>query len=383
MYKKTTYLLFLTFILNIEAQTVTTVDEGSFSDALAIDSQGVVYGSDWSGTKVYKYDLDGSVSVFKGGFTNPNGIGINALDEIYICDHTANEIQKYDTSGNLLTMYDTNLTTPAGIKPIPNTTDMLIVEYGVWNWTTGQIIYSSKIKKLEADGTITILFDGTPLNGPAGITFVNDIPYIANFNDRKIFKFENNVLTEIAQLPATAQGSNFIGFLTSLGNQLYATQIGENKIYRINSVDGSVTLYAGSNAGGNDGEISNATFSGPNGILADPINNRIYISDSATKNLRIINGVGLSVDEFNLSKFEIKLFPNPAFDSLNIKLSKLKDREVSISIFDILGKEIFKKDFGVENFALDTQINIEKFPSGTYNVRVKTKTEVVSKKVIF
>lgn len=372
---------FLTF--NCFSQTITTVQSGQFSDGLAIDSQGVVYGSDWSGNTVYKYDTNGTVSVFKNGFSNPNGIAVNSQDEIYICDHTANRIKKYDTSGNLIQEFITGLTTPAGIKNIPNTNDMLIVEYGVWNYTTGQVIYSSKIKKLDENGFITTLFDGTPLNGPAGITYIDDELYVANFNDRRIFKFDGGFLTQVAQLPASGASSNFIGFLTSLQGQLYATQIGGNKIYRIDPSTGQVTIYAGSVAGTADGDISVATFNGPNGILADPVNNRIYVSDSATLDLRIIDNASLSIEKFDTPAFYVNLYPNPSKDSLNVKLKQLLSDNIIISIFDANGKEVYKKEHQTNGGEFNTNINTTKFSNGIYSLNIKSGSKVISKKVVF
>lgn len=46
------YLIFaLLLSSSMMAQTMSTVADGAFSDALAIDSQGNLYGSDWSGNK--------------------------------------------------------------------------------------------------------------------------------------------------------------------------------------------------------------------------------------------------------------------------------------------------------------------------------------------
>ena len=262
MLKKILLFNFILCFYSINSQTVSTITQGNFQDGLAMDSQGNVYGSDFFGPSrsVYKYDTNGNVTTFASGFVTPNGIGINSLDEIYVCDHFGNVIKKYDINDTLLENYSNGLfSSPAGIQPIPNTLDMLVVEY---NNTTGR-----KIKRLAADGTVTTLYTGAPLNGPAGITFIGEVPYIANFNDRKIFSFLDGTLTEIAQLPSIASPTaGSLGFLTSGNNLLYATNLNENKIYSIDPSTGQVTLLAGSSDGSLDGSISSATFSGPNGI---------------------------------------------------------------------------------------------------------------------
>ena len=369
---------FIVFLLSffINAQTITTVTDGAFSDGLAKDSQGNIYGSDWSGNTVYKLDTNGAVTVFKNGFSNPNGIGINAADDIFICDHTANVIKKYDTSGTLITTYSTGLTTPAGIKSIPNSTDMLIVEYGTAS-------SSSKIKRLTTNGTITTIYSGTPLNGPAGIAFIGNTAYIANFNDRKILKLENGTLTLVAQLPNGAPSSNFLGFLSAVGNTLVATQIGEHKIYAITPSTGVVSVYAGSSQGTTDGDINAATFSSPNGILGDTANNRVYVSDATPKNLRIIDNALLSVNEFALSNFKVQLFPNPTIDTLNIKIKNAKIETLKISIYDTLGKAVLEQDYPVSLSEFEIKLNTTHLTSGLYHVVIASKDYSITKKVVF
>lgn len=341
MHKKITFfiIVFIGFITS--AQTVTTITDGGFMDGLAQDAAGNIYGSDWGGNTVYKYDTNGNVSVFKNGFTNPNGIAINSAGEIYICDHGAWTIYKYDANGNLLSTFGSSLfRTPAGIKRIPNTEDMLVVEYGTeFNPST-----NSAIKKLAADGTVTTLSSGNVLNGPAGIAYIGDVAYIANYNNRKIFRFDGSILTEIAQLPAGAASNNVLGFMSAINGELIATQIGEHKIYKINPTSGAITLYAGSVLGNSDGDLNSATFNLPNGILGDDTNNRIYISDAGTKNLRIINNAVLSVDTNQLLKVEVTAYPNPNKDSLNIKLSGFETSQIQLSVLDVNGKELFKKE---------------------------------------
>jgi hypothetical protein len=380
------YFLFVSlFISTITiAQTVSTVTEQPFTDALALDSQGNLYCSDWSGQTVYKYSTSGVVTVFKNGFRNPNGIGITATDEIYICDHTDNEIFKYDINGNQTAAYLGLFTTPAGIKNIPNTSDMFGVEYGNVFTATST---NSKIKKLAADGTVTTLYTGLPLNGPAGIAYINDIPYIANFNDRKIFRFENGTLTEIAQLPSEGPANrNFLGFMSAKDNQLIATHIGGHKIYKVDPTSGATSVYAGSSVGNTDGDISTATLDSPNGIIGDEVNDRIYISQGSltpsNRNLRIINGAVLSTVNIDFPSVEITVYPNPNKDSLNVKLSGLKTNEIQLSVFDVSGKELFKEKFKniEENF--EEKIQTSGWGKGIYFLKIKSGKKVLTKKIV-
>lgn len=256
---------------------VATVTDGLFHDGLAVDRKGNLYGSDFVGNTVYKMTPSGEVSVFVDGLISPNGIGINTNSEVYVCDNFGNTIYKYSEEG--IQLDSIPAVSPAGIKRIPGTNDMLFVEY-----------FTNTINRLGADNTITKLYEGAPINGPAGIAFDRKgNTYIGNFNDRKIYKFKDGELSFIAELPAEASEANFLGFLTYAKGFLFATQIGEHKIYKINpKKENEFEVFAGSTLGNADGDISEATFNFPNGILASRDGKTLYVSDAGTSNLRII-----------------------------------------------------------------------------------------------
>ncbi|WP_378181008.1 SMP-30/gluconolactonase/LRE family protein [Aquimarina sp. SS2-1] len=256
---------------------VETVTDGSFSDGLAIDRKGNLYGSDFYGNTVYKMTPSKEVTVFADSLVSPNGIGINKDGEVFVCDHFGNTIYKYSQEG--IQLDSIPAISPAGIKRIPGTSDMLFVEYN-----------TNTINVLSEDNTITKLHEGTPINGPAGIAFDRrGNIYIGNFNDRKIYKYKDGNLSFVAELPAEAPNANFLGFLTYAKGFLFATQLGEHKIYKINpNKENEVEVLAGSVLGNDDGDISEATFNFPNGILASPNGKVLYVSDAGTRNLRII-----------------------------------------------------------------------------------------------
>ncbi|AXT51674.1 T9SS C-terminal target domain-containing protein [Aquimarina sp. BL5] len=369
---KTLYaLLFLLVTASLNSQTVTTVMEGLFHDGLALDINGNLYGSDYSGDSVFKLDVNGNVSTFVSGLNTPNGIGVNSNNEIYICDHESNRILKYNDQGDELASYPT--LTPAGIKKMPNSDDMLFVGYG-----------NNTINLLASDGTITQLFSGSPLNGPAGIAFDDSgTIFIGNFNDRRIHKYDNGVLTYVAQLPSGGINSNFLGFLTYANGFLYATQLGEHRVYRINpqNVD-DLEIYAGSTIGNADGNVADATFNLPNGILASPDGATIYVSDAGTKNLRIISDVTLSINELKEADFSLLLYPNPSTEMLTIKGVLLEQSSFDVAVYDTLGQRIFSESNPFETKAFERNINTSTWSSGIYTVLITSGTYRTSKKIV-
>lgn len=371
MFQQITLLVSLLVATVSFSQTVSTVTNGNFYDSIDRDSQGNIYCSDFSNGTVYKYDTSGNVSTFKSGLINPNGLSVNSQDEIFICDASANIIYKFDSHGTELSKYTTDINNPTGIRNIPRTTDMLFVEYN-----------NNSLKKLVVDGTVSTLFSGSPLSGPSGIAFIGNDIYISNYNNRMIMKFENGALTMVTQLPATGTNANFLGFLTSSNSKLYATQLGEHRIYEINTVSGNTIVYAGSVLGNTDGDISVATFNFPNGILADTVNNRIYVSDAGTSNLRIINNALLSTTDFKTLANSLKIIVDRISDTLNIQANLSSNKKVSIKMFEITGNEVFNKAYTAFDMAFSENIDKSSFKSGVYIVLFAQDGIIISKKVV-
>ncbi len=134
---------------------------------------------------------------------------------------------------------------------------------------------------------------GHPLDGPVGLCYGSDSSlYIGNFNDRKIYRFYQDTLSYLAQIPGN-QGIN-LGFITYSKGWIYGTGFQNNKIFRVHptALD-SVEVYAGSSAGNLDGSLGQAKFNGPNGIISSYGADSLLISDFNTGNIRIISGIHL------------------------------------------------------------------------------------------
>lgn len=367
-----TLCLFLLCIISY-AQTVSTVTEGVFYDGFGIASNGDVYCSNFQGNEVFTYEFStGNVTTFATGFTNPNGIGVTDDDRIYICEAGGGTIHIYATDGSVLDTV-TELNNPTGVKYDAQNDRLLWVSYN-----------QSSLNVLDPDTNETeIVIQGTPLNGPSGIAFLGDQTYVSNYNDRKIFRLEDdNTLTEIAQLPAGATQNNALGFLTSKGDFLYGTQIGEHRIYRIHPETGEVVLFAGSTIGNADGDIDTATFNFPNGILGDDTNDLLYISDAGTSNLRIIQNVSLSVDAFAKANTSIQLFSNPQNDSITIQGELIDAQKYMINIYDTSGQLVQTAKGTIQNGNLLSTIKTSTWRKGIYFAKIKIGETTVTRKYV-
>ena len=96
------------------------------------------------------------------------------------------------------------------------------------------------------------------------------------------------------------------------------------------------------------------------------------------------NVFDLKVASFNEYKLELiqvdkdfTISPNPASSTINVYLPK-DFKNAKLSVFDVLGKEIYN----VELNSLHSTINISKWNSGVYLVRIVTETDSQTKRFV-
>ena len=349
-------LLAVATIQNTTAQTVTTFTDGNPDDAITFDSAGNVYASGFVAGEIFTFTSGGTGSTFITGLDNANGIDFDSADNLYVNDWTGNELLRYLIDGSL----DTSITipgNPSGVLKAIDNDDMIYTRYG-----------ANTINRITPDGVITQISDAPELNGPVGLAYdENGNLYVGNYNNRTIYRVgTNGVLTYVA----TVGGSSSLGFITFGKGRLWGTVLGEHKIYTINhnGVD-DVTLFAGSTAGGNDGDLSQATFNQPNGIKFDATETNLYITDFGSKNVRVISGITLSVPSNSVGIQDIKVSPNPGTDT--IMISGLSNTpQGTITIFAPDGKLLKELMFEASNGQFWKDIAVAELSTGVYLIQV-------------
>ena len=351
------------------AQTVITFGDGTPDDAIALDTQGNIYCSNYVGDKVFKFTPLGEMTPFITGLNTPNGLAFNSNDELYVCDGQANTIYKYDLDGNQLASYPIS-GHPSGLVKSFDDDSMIFTLYS-----------GNKLMHLATDGTITEISSAPELSGPVGIVYdaVGNL-FVGNYNNREIYKvLPNGDLEYIAQLPT--EGGTFpnLGFITYGQGKLWGTVMGNDKIYWVNpnEVD-EYGLFAGSVQGTMDGDISVATFHTPNGILFDEPNDRILITDFGTRNLRIISGVTLGNDEFQLKDASVAVVPNPIVSSFEIQFKDTISSTFGLRVFDSLGKLVFN----AAQLNANSKIDVSSWKNGIYFLEIQTVEGIIQKKII-
>ncbi|KAA3648902.1 MAG: T9SS C-terminal target domain-containing protein [Bacteroidetes bacterium] len=360
-------LIFLLFCFKTSfSQYVTTIFNSNsiqIDDAIILDKYGNIYGSHYMGSNVHKIDKSGLVSIVKSGLNTPNGLAFDSHQNLYIVDNIGNRIYKIDSTGNQL--LSITLNSPSGIIKEIDSDTMIVTQYS-----------GHAVRKIAPNGQVinTPMHYGFPLNGPVGMCYSQDSTlYIGNFGDRKIFKYVNDTVVYIAQIPAS--GNVNLGFLTYANGLLYGTSFQSDKIYEINPnyID-SVRILAGSIQGNIDGNLQTARFNNPNGIFASKGGDSLLVSDFNSGNIRLISGLNNQINPYYAPSKSLEIYPNPCNGEFAIKS---KDKFYQIEIVSLNGKSYFKNNFNPSDF-----IKIkENLPIGCYFILIKHKDYSLVKKL--
>ncbi|MDC8006021.1 SMP-30/gluconolactonase/LRE family protein [Aureisphaera galaxeae] len=353
------------------AQTVTTFSQGTPDDAIVLDSNGNIYCSQYTGDTVFKFTPAGDVESFVTGLNTPNGLEFNSNDELYVCDGQGNTIYRFDSSGTEIDSYPIS-GHPSGIIKFLDEETMYFTRF-----------IGNTINILETDGTITTFSSDADLNGPVGLAMDgNGTLYVGNYTDRKIFRvLGNGDLEYIAQLPSEAGAFPNLGFITYAQGKIWGTVLGSHKIYCVDPdlVD-VYTVFTGSTQGSMDGDISEATFSLPNGIAFNDAGDTMYVTDFGPKNLRIISGI-LSTEESQLQNSILRLSPNPAQDRLVLE-GDLNEGTYTVSMYTISGQLLSEMSISSFGNRISEELNISNLQAGVYLVKISDGASTVTQRMI-
>ncbi len=358
----------------VYSQTVGTVVPGSssFNDGLAIDQDGNIYAAYFFNSVVTKITHDGGVSIFASGFSDPNGINFDNEGNLLVPNAGAGRIDKVSPNGDVSALI--SIKTPHAVL-VDNEGNIYVAHYP-----------SNDISKVDTSGNITTFWAGNGLNGPIGLNIDKKGNfYVGNFNDGRIFKrTPSGEITQIGDIPG------WMGFMTIAGDAIYATAYQRHQIYKV-PLDGSgQSIFAGTGqAGSDDGDVSEATFNAPNGIVATSTGDTLYISDFETRSLRIITGVSgnvTSVDDKSELPDHFRLeqnYPNPFNPSTTISFSLTKQENVKLTIYNTMGElveTLANKHFQAGNHTLE--FNANDLTSGVYFYTLKTPSVLETKKML-
>ena len=89
------------------------------------------------------------------------------------------------------------------------------------------------------------------------------------------------------------------------------------------------------------------------------------------------------VEESPVISESINLFPNPAFEQVNVIFDLKENNRITLEVMDLAGRTMKSSDLGVRNQGIVIeQISVEDLSSGMYLLNIRTESAVISKKLL-
>lgn len=110
----------------------------------------------------------------------------------------------------------------------------------------------------------------------------------------------------------------------------------------------------------------------PAGIITDLSGNQRIFNTTVDMGAYEFGSMALGTDDFDVAENEIKLYPNPVFNTLNIEIYDLNISD--IQVYDMLGKQIIK--------TTSIQIDVSNLKQGIYLLKVSTISGDIVKRFI-
>jgi len=107
------------------------------------------------------------------------------------------------------------------------------------------------------------------------------------------------------------------------------------------------------------------------------------VRDSINKAVIAAGGIMVGVDENVTNNEELIIYPNPVLNNATVSINLEKRSSVSISIFDLLGREKQKLQPQLYSAGkISIPIDLNNLKNGIYFVRVKYKNKVITRQII-
>ena len=224
-----------------------------------------------AGSHVNGYSGDGGMAN-AATMGSPYGVAADAAGNVYIAEYFNNVIRKVDPSGIISTIAGNGSAGFSGDGG-PATAAQLNGPRGITLDGSGNMYiadkFNERIRKIDATGTITTIAGNGLHGGLNNQPFGNDGPATAAS------------LTYPASVALDCSGN------------MYIADLGSETVRKIDAT-GTITLFAGTYAGGYNGDgiaATSAQLNEPTCVLADCAGN-VYIADSWNNRIRMVNTAG-------------------------------------------------------------------------------------------
>ena len=342
---------------------------------MCFDAEGNMYIADFLNHRIRKVDTDGMVTTVAGSgfdgyadgpaegafFNYPRGICIDNDGNIYVGDSWNHRIRKIDTAGMVTTYAGGG--TSIGVQSPGDYVDANGEDARFWTPTEVKIDgdgnlfvvdpFNHRIRKIDTDRNVTTVAGSGDI-GPDNGGFANGAA------DEAIF-----------DTPTTL-------FIDGAGN-IYVGDGFNNQVRKIDA-EGNVSTFAGSGIAGfvNDADTL-AQFDFARGVTIDQSRNIMYVADYNNHAIRKVwlEDEATNVETIYLSE-NIRIYPNPANDSLHLNFGNEQIGKAAISILTVDGKTV------LEQIALQQELSLDigDLASGVYFVQITTENQQVRKQFV-
>lgn len=417
---KKLYILFFCYILNTNAQTVSTLagSTNGYVDGIGtnakflgpsgvdVDPDGNIIVADRVNHRIRKVTPSGVVTTIAGSvegfadgpgasalFSYPMNLTVDNSGVIYVTDSFNHRIRKIMPDGTVSTL--------AGSAPgyVDGTVSNALFDYpeGIFAAPNGIIYVTDSsnhcIRKIMPDGTVTTLAGGTIGNADGigtAAQFWNPCGIVVDSNGTAYVTEKHHRIRKITDtgVVTTFVGNGTSGYLDGVGTAarvnapfditmdssgiLYIADSSNNRIRKI-MPDGTISTFAGSTQGSIDGVGTAAKFYYPIGICLSN-SGELFIGESGGGKIRKITTT-LGASNFTLDD-KITIYPNPTSGLINLDVEDLTD--IEISILDMNGR-ILKHENHVIN---TTVIDISNLTNGIYLFQLTSNNETFTKKIL-
>src|ERR1041384_6016780 len=275
---------------------------------IAVDSSGNVYVAggdpriqkfDSGGTFIFKFGGSGSSN--PGEFVAPAGVAVDSAGNIYVTDsfsdRTKDYVQKFNSSGMLLTSWGTQ---GAGNSQFNGGGAGVAVD------ASGNVYAAdpgnNRIQKFSSAGTFIIKWgsNGTgdgQFAGPQGVSVDSSgNVYVADTGNNRIQKFDSSgtFITKWGSAGSSdGQFSGPCGVSADTSGNVYVSDTGNSRIQKFSSTGTFLESFGAS--GNGDGQ-----FSGPQYVAADSTGN-IYVADTGNDRIQKFSSTGTFLESFGAS----------------------------------------------------------------------------------
>ncbi len=228
---------------------------------VAVDGLGYVYVSNFS-SDVWRIAKDGKVKLLTDSIYSASGNAIDANGDLLQASHYNNSLYKISRTGKITTIVEGKLNAPVGVA-VDNRGNIFVTN-----------CYSNDIVKIDVEKKLSIISKHPAYNCPNGLAFDNKGNlYVVNFDNTIIIKIDSDGnSSKFTTLPGI--GNSHLAFFKGY---LYATQIFEHRVFRIDSY-GNYEVFLGDGTTGNsDGKGTQAQVAWPNGIAVSN-DGKLYVN---------------------------------------------------------------------------------------------------------